>query len=247
MNGEEHRYEKIESYLDGNMSVKESQAFEKHLNADAQLAEEVALHRQLEAALADQDVMELEKILLKLRQPQRRLNNTRLKERTLGRRLMAAAAALLLLVMLGYFLLPQPAPHYTAYFEPYPYYLSTRSAEEGQARQLNEATRLYESGNYENALPFFSALRSANPDDRSLWFYEAYCQLKSGQYERAENNFLHLIKDGDSAYVQPAEWYLVETYLVQDNTEAAKALLGSIVQKEGDFSVLAEELLEDLS
>ena len=133
-----------------------------------------------------------------------------------------------------------------AYFEPYPYYLSTRSGGEGQAQQLNEATRLYELGNYENALPLFSAMRSENPDDRSLWFYEAYCQLKSGQYEQAENNFLNLIKDGDSAYVQPAEWYLVETYLVQDNFQAAKVQLESIVQKKGDFSIPAEKLLQHL-
>ena len=56
-------YEKIEDYIKGRLSVADMQAFENELTNDAELAEEVELHRDMMEVIPDKDVINLRSLM----------------------------------------------------------------------------------------------------------------------------------------------------------------------------------------
>lgn len=59
----EDKYQKIQAYLDQEMSEKEARAFEREISADQELAQELKLHREMEDLLADSPENALRKSL----------------------------------------------------------------------------------------------------------------------------------------------------------------------------------------
>jgi TolA-binding protein len=247
MNGKPEAYERIEAYLQGRLSSDAHQQFEQAMKDDHTFAEEVALHRQVHLALADEEVMHLESLLEDIQSGRQQPFAKRLS--LVGKRKWLAAATFLIIICaLGYLLIPGlGSPQYASHFEPYPFYLSTRSMEEGAARKLlDEATLQYEKGHYEKALPLFETLQNDAPQIASLRFYAAYCAMETNQLQYAQAGFEEIIESGDSSFVQPAEWYLVKTLLEQGKEAPARQLLQEIASREGNFRQSAEKLLQAL-
>jgi len=245
MSEEPHAYEQIEEYLEGRMTAEQTQQFEQKIAADNDFAEEVAIHRQLQKALSDKEVFRLEALLEDIEHSRSNTGHGRFS--ILRRhRWLAAAAVLLLVTAMAYLLWPTDStPQYAAHFEHYPFYLSTRSMDDAEAQQLlSQATLEYEEKNYAQALPLFEKLLQEKPNSKALQFYTAYCALETQSLQSAQSGFRAIIEEGDSAYVQPAQWYLVQALLEQGEREKALQLLKQIADSGGDFSPSAQELME---
>jgi TolA-binding protein len=240
-----HPYEHIEQYLEGTLNDQEKTRFEAQIAADENLSEEVALHRDLAFALSDDEVIALEQLLIKIRAGESKQINIRpLWSR---KPYLSIAAAILFICVLAFLFWPKPQPaDYVAYFDTYPLYLSTRSADNHPEQPLNALHLSYAEGDYEAALSNLNTLLQKEPTDKVLPFYQAYCQYKLGQLVTAESAFQEIIKEGDSAYIPPAEWYLVDVYLQQNKRAEAIQLLKIIKDKEGDYQLKATDLLNDL-
>lgn len=237
-----HPYERIERYINNDLSTEETVLLKQEMEASSELAQTVRLHQRMHEALSDTAVMELEDTLLRLRHG----GSGQLRSIFRSRWLMAASV--LLVLGLGLLLLwPSRSTYdYAEAFRPYPSYLSTRSVEKDAADLLNQADALYGAGNYEAALPLFQELATATPENKAVAFYAAYCQLELKRYGTARQSFLDIIQHGNSDYVQPAQWYLVRLYLETDEQAAAQELLREIMESKGDFAGLAREVLDEL-
>ena len=249
-------YEEIEAYLEGQLKDGALQAFEARMNAEPELAREVLLHRELRQALSEQKTMGLEDTLLSIRkerqaqQPQARMR--RLPTRL---RLIAAAISFLAIVGLAYLLWPaSEASLMATYYEPYPLYLNTRSADaapdSGEAsvrsEQLEAASVQYQSGNYAAALPAFQALINSTDQNAPYHFYAGICQLELGRPLEAAIHLEAAAARQDAQFTQPATWYLALAYLQQGKKSDARAVLEKVARAEGDYSQPAGQLLKEL-
>lgn len=106
-------YEKIERYLEDKLEGKELQDFEVELKNNSELASEVALHRELEAALTDDKAINFEKKMIaafdEAKQANRQFSDDKATEEKTSlvismRRYIAIAASVLILIVAGVFL-----------------------------------------------------------------------------------------------------------------------------------------------
>ncbi|MCB9348273.1 MAG: tetratricopeptide repeat protein [Lewinellaceae bacterium] len=245
------RYEEIESYLEGQLDANAREAFEERMKAEPDLARELELHRELGQALSEQKALALEGALLSIRE-ERQIQQPQARVRSLPTRLRLIAAAISFLALAGLAYLFWPTGEsalVAAYYEPYPLYLNTRSASEGEAtwrEQLEAATVQYQSGNYAAALPAFQALITSTDQNAPYHFYAGICQLELGRPLEASIHLKEAAGQQDAQFLQPATWYLALAYLQQDRKRDARILLESIEREGGDYSQPAGQLLKEL-
>lgn len=252
MNESNTNYEEIEAYLEGRLEGEALEAFETQMKNSPALAREVALHRDLSLAFSEQKAMELEDTLLAIRKERlQKRSPAPIRALSARLRLAAAAVSLLLIAGLAYLFWPAGEPSLmAAYYEPYPLYLSTRSAEPSeesfQNKQLETAAAGYQAGNYAAALPAFQALITTTIHNAPYHFYAGICQLELGRPLEASIHLEEAVARQDAQFTEPAEWYLALAYLQQGKAARARALLEKIVREGGSYSEKAGEVLGEL-
>ncbi len=253
--------EKIDAYLSGNLSGKESTAFDRQLQQEATLKEEVTFWQSIDQALEDeatvdfqQKVVRAGKEYLASRQgaaaPVRQLRGTR--------RYLAIAATLLLLITAGLFLWNNPFTQeysgkelYATNFETYDLGASQNRSGLETSPTIDFATGVqqYKAGDFAAAATTFAALLANDKSNMALTFALAQAQLNLNPPDlTAAGNLLQsVITDGKSAYVTSAHWYLALVKLQQEKPKEAKELLTVVQASAGqDLKEKATAILQTL-
>lgn len=247
MSKKQEHIELIEAYLAGALQGKKLQSFEDQLSNDTELAKEVTLHRELQAALADQETIDLENSLMEIRQELdgETEKGTIVPLRTSSRWLIAASI-LVLIAAAAYLLWPgQEQNLYADFFEPYPNYLTTRT--DNQKTTLGAAINAYQNRDYTAALGHFQELLAEDAERIDIRFYMGICQAELDQTDAAISSFQEVITQSDNTYTGPAKWYKALTHLKINQTEQAKSQLNEIISSNGDFSTEARNLLNEIN
>ncbi len=251
MNSEE-KYTLIEKYFAEEMQGEELENFEAQLQTDAELKEELTLHRQLAETLKGEKVHELRSVLNEVDKnweaPSKK-DSTKVVKFNF-RRILTIAAAVALLVI-GYQWLTNsdlsPEELYASNFETYPMLLNQRSAEESTANSItyNNAITFYNKKEFTQAEAAFEKLLQDQPDNVSFQFYQANIFLASQNATDAIPIFQKILDGNNPLFEEQARWYLSLAYLQLDLKENAKALLEII--KKGQFkSKEASNILKQL-
>jgi tetratricopeptide (TPR) repeat protein len=126
---------------------------------------------------------------------------------------------------------------YAQYYEPYPNVVAPilRSGSTN-----NEAFVLYEASEYQEALAIFR-----EQDEKTNTFYIGQCLLAMGSYAEAADSF-KTIKETDSKFAVPSQWYLALAYLQLDNEKEARAMLYNLKDNKTQYAQKAREMLEAL-
>ncbi|MFK7770510.1 MAG: tetratricopeptide repeat protein [Saprospiraceae bacterium] len=248
----EEKYTLIEKYLAEEMQGMELEKFEAQLQTDAELKEELNLHRQVTETLKGEKVHQLRSVLNDVdknwetpskKEPAKVVNFN-------FRRILTIAAAFALLVI-GYQWFTNSdlssEELYAANFETYPMLLNQRSAEENNASSVtyNNAITFYNKKDFTQAEAAFAKLLQDQPDNVSFQFYQANIFLSSQNAANAIPIFQKIIDDNNPLFEEQARWYLSLAYLQLDQKENAKVLLEKIQQ--GQFRAKeASNILDDL-
>ena len=246
MSKQQEHIELIEAYLAGELQGEKLQSFEDQLSNDSELAKEVTLHRELQAALADQETIELENSLLEIRRELDKESEkaTVIPLRTSSRWLIAASI-LVLIAAAAYLLWPgQEQNLYADFFEPYPNYLTTRT--DNQNTTLGAAINAYQNRDYTTALGHFQELLAEDTKRTDIRFYIGICQAELDQAEAALSSFQEVITKADNTYTGPAKWYKALAHLKVNQNDQAKSLLNELINSNGDFSTEARDLLNEI-
>jgi hypothetical protein len=246
MSKQQEHIELIEAYLAGELQGEKLQSFEDQLSNDTELAQEVALHQELQAALADQETIDLENSLLEIRQElDEETEKATVVPLRSSSRWLIAASILVLIAAAAYLLWPgQEQNLYADFFEPYPNYLTTRT--DNQNTTLGAAINAYQNQDYTTALGHFQELLAEDDERTDIRFYMGICQSELDQAEAALSSFEEVITQSDNTYAGPAKWYKALTHLKINQPEQAKSLLNQIISSNGDFSTEARDLLNEI-
>ncbi len=237
----EERTARIDAYLSDSMTSEERSAFEKELDANEELREEVALQRKTFSLLEAAAYIETKNKVAALNQQKSSGNS-------IGGTLLKVAAVLLVLIIPTYFILNNQyndAHLFAEYSEPYPDRITTMGSAEDEA--LMKAMNAYNKEEYAEAAQLFNAIRLKGTTNENVRLYEAVSLTYSGQAEKAVNLLSEARKNEPSNQIS-LDWQLILSLLANDEGEKAKEKLTEFLQhNDGYQQEKAEALQKDLN
>jgi tetratricopeptide (TPR) repeat protein len=239
--------ERIEAYQKGELKGDALVAFETRLVSSPEFAREVNAYGLIMAGIKSKGEQDFEKTVAGW---ERDANNppVHASSPSLRRILAIAASVLILIVPLGLWLnnlykTSSSDQLFKDYFHPYDDVVSSRGGSAMEEVQLSDGMIAYNMADYPKAIATFQIVLEQNPQQEIARFYQGVAYLAVDQVAEAELNFTAIKKLKSSPFVEPAEWYLVLTYLRANDKEAATNQLNRIVSsRQHEFIEEANEL-----
>ena len=234
----QEEFERIERYVQHQMSLKERQHFEEILSTDPALQNEVELHKQLVASLeVDAFLHEIQKKPATENTPVRTIRPSFRRKW-----LIAASVALIMLAGAAWWMLSPSKQErlYAQYFVADPGLPTNMGTEEEY--EFYRGMVDYKSGHYDLAITRWEKLYAADSLNTELAYFLGAAWLNSGNTVNAAPFLEQVSRDNASPFRKSAIWYHALANVREGNNSKAVDLLNSIP----DYPE-APELLRKLS
>lgn len=254
--------QRIDDYLLGRMKSGERSAFERSIDQDESLAEDIAASRMALDAL---ELAEDQALKVRLQQLEAKLSGSSapaatstpaapesatvvaLPGRSRGRWL-GVAAALLLMLLAGWFVVNgignRPEQLAMTYFEPFPNYATTNVRGDQTEDATMAAFNAYDAADFARAVELFRSLEATDVNR----FYLAQSLFAAKEFTAAAPLFSDLAARADFALAPEAVYYAALTDLARgQTTEATKSLETISADPDHPFREQAAALLAELN
>jgi tetratricopeptide (TPR) repeat protein len=250
---EKDLFELIDEKLSGELSGAELEAFDLDLENDTDLMAEFALHKEVDEAIQESEVIELRKKLdlvhdLTQNKKQPGLLRTILRHK-LSRIAAASFVVLLIITSLSlYFLQPDGNMSNDSLFKIYyqPDAALLIRGTNSQNATLIQAFQMYENKDYDNALSLFSEVLDIDSENIPVQFYSGISNIELGQYQEALHPFNFIMDHKQNLYVERAEWYTALCRLKLNENETAVDLFRKISLSNSSYKDRAHEILKSI-
>lgn len=243
----ENKYDLIDKYLNGKMSVREQTEFEDILRKNSNLMNEYLLRRDLNNAIAEDDIMDLRDHL-------EEIINSKPEHTTkqINIRLITSIAALFVgLIIVSVIFLNKSTfdntQTFNKYYQKYPSVINSRSLTENHNKLFIESFQAYEQGDYDVAIKKMKQLLIDDGKNNLVLFYLALAEMEQEQWDESEKHFNILVQDSNHIFCEQAHWYLALTYLKKNDIVNSKKILDLIVRENFTMHEDAESLLSDIN
>jgi hypothetical protein len=237
--------EKIEQYLNDEMTPQERKDFERQLSTDDELRDEFNLYNSINNTMsATPNENELRQTLQQMNQKYF-AEGTAVKKGAFNKWLSIAASVILITAISLYFILtskPSTEKLYSDYAQHTPLNIQMRGTASDVIAQ--KAATAFNNKNYSTALPLLEMYLQQQPEDIQMKFAAAVCYLETENYTAGEKIFTS-IANGQTAYAEAAKWYLALMALKQQDLVKCRRILSSISNTSLYFTK-ATALLEKL-
>lgn len=238
----------IDDYIFGTLSEQEHQLFQKRLEAEPELAEQVKIQQALKSGVEAFGRKTLKTELQGMHEEVVGLQPEPAKRRSLRSMLIAAASFLLLIsAMLWLFAGPGDDQEglYATYFKAYD--LSTTQRSKANEALIN-IEQLYQDEKYAVALPLIQAhVDSLSPAPSSWLLAAGICQLELDRPQEALQFFQKISAQQDFNFRDEVSWFSALAYLKAGELDKTKkALEALVVDERADHHEEALDLLEAL-
>jgi len=240
------QFDHIEEYLKGELSEEEQASFESMMEGNPEIKEKVEMQRQLLKGIELGFNQELKQLLI---EEESRLPGLKKNQSNRVKSLypVIGIAATVSLMIIAFYTFRNTTTDtselYAQYYQPYPNVEAPISRSDINA---SNPFALYENRDYEKAMEKFKALRSTQPDEPSIIFYSAICQLELGSTTQAISSLRELLELHENKYSRPALWYLSLAYLKSDQTREAISQLNDLTSIDDVYAKKAADLLHQL-
>jgi len=243
-------FDRLENYLDGELNENEILDLEQDLMDDLDLEMELNLHKEINEAIMEEDVMDLRSKLEAIEIPSTTEEKRKMKFH--GKWRIAAASMILFIgVASVYYMLGNKSytneEVFMNYYKPYSIVINTRSAETTDNDQvLVQALKSYESKDYRAALSLFQSILDKDSTNLTSNFYSGISNIQVKEYPKANKNFTRVLDHKNNLFIEQSEWYLGFCYLMTDEREKAKVTFNSIAEGNSFYRTKAKEILNKL-
>jgi tetratricopeptide (TPR) repeat protein len=243
--------EYIQPFLDGELSREELDWFNKELESNAVLAEDIKLYREVDSAIREQDVMDLrdqlDVIHNSIGDPTREQNQQQSRIRKVLS--YGAIASLAILISFGILLKVQHKKLtneqiYQRHYEPYEVTMIYRSGETQSL--INLAQTKYDAQDYYGAIKIYEQILNKEPGNMESNLYSGISYMETEQYSKAESRFGTIIDHKDNLYIEQAEWYLGFCYLQTGRNDLARAHFKEISNGDGSYNKKARKIMRSI-
>lgn len=236
-------FDYINAYLDNELTSEERAQFEAELANNKDLANEVELHKTLQAGVMAAGLREeMQKIAARKTSQGTPVQGRRIQLR----RTISVAIAASVAVLLGIFLWNnQGSSDQTDLFASVYYQDPGTAVAMGNSEEQNfdEAMTLYKEQRYDDALFAFDELCNISNNVKAC-YYKAQSALNAHKLDLAKKQLLDIIDNGSvREYTEKSEWYLAYI-LYQQGDEAYRPMIKEIAGEEAHrFNIEAQEVL----
>ncbi|MBN2522189.1 MAG: tetratricopeptide repeat protein [Bacteroidales bacterium] len=243
--------EYVDRYLDNVMSKEERVWFEKELEGNLKLQNEVKLQKNLQTAITDSETMALKEQLNLIHDQVYKpwtvkVSKYSMKKATVIVSGLAVAFALVAMLLISQKNKPSSADLYAQYFKPAEIGMSFRTSGNAVSNELRTAMMLYESKRFDEAIVLFEQILEKDNSRIGLNLYSGISHLEVNQYDEANLRFKRIIDHKSNAFIESAEWYLGLCYLLKEDEETAVEVFQKIVDKKGYYARDAKKILNKL-
>lgn len=247
---DEMNFDRIEDFLDGDLTESQLKEFEKDLLEDLNLQMELDLHKEVNEAIMEQDVMDLRSKLEAIKTPPNPAQKRKLKFLTKWNITAASLALVIGLGSLMYIMNNQPAYSndkvFSNYYKPYNVVVNTRSADVMIDNLLITALKSYETKDYRTALTLFKQILDKDSTNITGNFYSGISNIEINEYSKANRNFTRVLKHKNNLFIEQSEWYLGFCYLMTNEKEKALKQFHVIAQGNSFYKTKALEIINRL-
>ena len=245
----------VDRYVDGVMSVDEQLWFEKELQHNADLQEEVKIQKKLQKMLAQKELLKLESeldaIYTQTFQPWRKsiITIPNSVKNSLGKFSVLAASVALVIITSIIFIGKHTSSNtdiYKAYFQPAEISMSFRAGAEELNSDLRSAMTLYENKEYGEAIQLFEKILTKDQSRIGLNLYSGISHMEIEEYDEAHKSFNKVINNKANAFIESAEWYLGLCYLKTDEQDKAIEVFKTIVERDGYYKKDAKKIIKKI-
>lgn len=246
----------IDRYLDGTMSQSELKWFQKELEGNAQLQDDLRMQKKLNFLISDQKTISLQAQL-------ESIHNDLFKDEKVGKGFtsqskkkflyttMAVAASCVFFFVI---ITKQSSVDidknniYTEYFKPADIGMVFRTSSDNVINSdLRSAMTLYESKKYKQAINIFEDILNKDSSRIGLNLYSGISHMEVKEYEEANKNFNKIINHKANAFIESAQWYLGICYLMTDDNEKAKEVFADISKSTSYYKKDAKRILKKMN
>jgi TolA-binding protein len=239
----------IERYNAGEMSDSGRKWFEKELDCNDKLRNEVILRKRTDEILKNQNVISLRNKLSSI-ENQRKESSTLAKNPKKIRYIRSAAviAGLILIGSIALFT-GKSLNNETImkkYYKVYEPPASQRSATTGTDTDFTLALEFYNKRDYERAAALFNKVLGNKPNDMEVVLLNGVSNFEEKKYPEAKQSFGKVIDDKNNLYIDQAQWYLALCYINTNETDKAKQLFKVIVKEGSIYKDNARKIIRGL-
>lgn len=235
------------SYLYGEMNVQEKTGFEKELENDQQLINELLLHHEVDKAIAKETKIKnfrhsLETIHQEIATPRKN------KIVNLQNKWYWAAASITVFSGTAIYTFSKnaqsPQKLYKNYYEVWQPGFVTRGID---TESVNDAIMaLFEQQEYSLCIEKIQQLDKEAVISPKIQLIHACSLMELGKFDEAIEVFKTFESQDYTIYTETALWYKALSYLQNDDLDLAKAYLQKIVDNENTYATEAKELLKKI-
>ncbi|MCJ7449565.1 MAG: tetratricopeptide repeat protein [Bacteroidales bacterium] len=243
----------IERYNAVEMSEVEKQWFQKELEGNKKLRDEVEFRKKTDLALRNHDIIQLRSKLAEIE----KRRATEVPAKSPGKHInMKYAAAIAGLVLLGSIAVFTGSRNLTndeifdRYYKSYETTTGTRSEQLQLSDELNidysYAIDCYNVHDYKNAAIYFTKVLKITPDDMNTTLLYGVSNFEMKNFPVAKQSFRTVVKDNNNYFIEDAQWYLALCYLKTDEQDQAIEQLNNIKNLKNIYSKDARKILRNL-
>jgi tetratricopeptide (TPR) repeat protein len=234
----------IERYNAGEMNQTEKAWFEKELEGNDSLQNEVTLRKRTDIILERYDIIALRNKLASLEKLRNAEIERKRKLKTPRFRYAAILTSLIIIGSLLFFSFNNQSPEtiYKKYYQSYDNPGTSRSVESS----FNEAIDYFNKGEFAKALEGFQAYLAKNPGSAQFEFLSGVSNMETRNFPDAESSFNKVINREINLYTYDANWYLAMCYIATHNKTLAKTQFYKISESESIYRNKARKILRHL-
>lgn len=238
----------IERYNCGEMSISERAWFDKELEGNEKLRNEVILRKRTDNILKNQDVISLRNKLAHIEKS--RASSTPVSKFN-RKNALKYAAVITIIVLIGSFsIFRERNLTIDELLKPYdiPYQPATgqRSLQNRTNEDFNSGIEYFNISDYKNAALYFNKVIETNPRDMAATLMNGISDYEETRYSEAKVSLGKVVDDNKNLYMDQAQWYLAKCYIRTEENDKAVQVLRSIKTEGGFYSKPASKLLRKL-
>jgi len=239
----------IERYNAGEMNDAEKLWFDKELNGNKKLRDEVNLRKKTDEVLKSQDLISL-RIKLSAIERSRSVKAQDTKpKRHLNIKYAAVIAAALIVGSLAIFSgknlgTEEILKRYTVDYKPT---TNQRSSGAIANEYFTQGLEYFNTHDYKNAALYFSKVVESEPKDMYANLLSGISNYEVSKYSEAKQSLGIVIDDKKNLYIDQAQWYLALCFLQTDEKEKSIQLLKKIKTEGGYFAKNAKVILRKIN
>lgn len=238
----------IERYVAGDMNDAEKIWFEKELDGNEKLRNEVILSKRTDEILKNKNIATLRRKLSEIEKSREVSIPVSKTKRPTYMKYAAAAAGIVLIGSIAIFSGRTLSSDeiIDRYYKTYEPPTTQRSALSNTNNDFTLALEFYNTHNYEKAAILFNKILKSNPKDMQSTLLNGVANFEDKKYPDAKQSFVNVIKDNNNLFIETAKWYLALCYVKTDEKEKAVKQLEIIKNEDGIYKNDAKKIISRL-